>query len=77
MSENRPGGTMLQDPLFIVVAIAVLIVLGILLTGIGGFAKGGDFNKKHANRIMRYRIYAQAVAVALILIFVLVRNSGG
>ena len=68
---------MLQDPLFIVVAIAVLIVLGILLTGIGGFAKGGDFNKKHANRIMRYRIYAQAVAVVLILVFVLVRGSGG
>ena len=65
-----------QDPLFIIVAIAVLIVLGILLTGIGGFAKGGDFNKKHANRIMRYRIYAQAVAVVLILIFVLVRRGG-
>ena len=68
---------MFQDPLFIVVAIAVLVVLGILLTGIGGFAKGGDFNKKHANRIMRYRIYAQFVAVVLILIFVLVRGSGG
>lgn len=67
---------MLYDPLFIVVAIAVLIVLGILLTGIGGFAKGGDFNKKHANRIMRYRIYAQAVAIVLILIFVLVRRGG-
>ncbi|QMU59470.1 MAG: twin transmembrane helix small protein [Boseongicola sp.] len=68
---------MLEDPLFIVVAIAVLIVLGILLTGVGGFAKGGDFNKKHANRIMRYRIYAQFVAVVLIMIFVLVRGSGG
>lgn len=68
---------MFQDPLFIVVAIAVLVVLGILLTGIGGFAKGGDFNRKHANRIMRYRIYAQFVAVVLILIFVLVRGSGG
>lgn len=68
---------MLSDPLFVVVAIAVLIVLGILLTGIGGFAKGGDFNKKHANKIMRYRIYAQAVAVVLILVFVLVRGSGG
>jgi len=68
---------MFQDPLFIVVAIAVLVVLGILLTGIGGFAKGGDFNRKHANRIMRYRIYAQFVAVVLILIFVLVRRSGG
>ena len=68
---------MLSDPLFILVAIAVLIVLFVLLTGIGGFAKGGDFNRKHANRIMRYRIYAQAVAIVLILIFVLVRRSGG
>jgi len=68
---------MLRDPLFIVVAIAVLIVLGILLTGIGGFAKGGDFNKKHANRIMRYRIYAQFFAVVLILVFVWIRGSEG
>jgi len=66
---------MLNDPLFILVAIAVLIVLGILLTGIGGFAKGGDFNKKHANRIMRYRIYAQFIAVVLILAFVLIRGG--
>lgn len=67
---------MLNDPLFILVAIACLIVLGILLTGVGGFAKGGDFNKKHANKIMRWRIYAQAVAIVLILIFVLVRGEG-
>lgn len=67
---------MFQDPLFIVVAIAVLIVAGILLTGIGGFAKGGDFNKKHANRIMRYRIYAQAVAIVLILLFVWIQRGG-
>jgi heme/copper-type cytochrome/quinol oxidase subunit 3 len=65
-----------RDPLFIIVAIACLVVLGILLTGIGGFAKGGDFNRKHANRIMRYRIYAQFVAVVLILIFVLIRRGG-
>ena len=38
-----------------------------VMGGIGGFAKGGDFNRKHANRIMRYRIYAQFVAVLLIL----------
>ena len=65
-----------KDPLFIVVAIACLVVLGILLTGIGGFAKGGDFNRKHANRIMRYRIYAQFIAVVLILLFVLIRRGG-
>ena len=66
---------MLNDPLFIVAALAVLLVLGILLTGIGGFAKGGDFNKKHANRIMRYRIYAQFGAVILILLFVALRGG--
>jgi hypothetical protein len=68
---------MANDPLFIIAAIAVLGVLVILMIGIGGFARGGDFNKKHANRIMRYRIYAQAVAVALILLFVTVRRYMG
>jgi hypothetical protein len=68
---------MIDDPLFIVAAVAVLGVLVILMIGIGGYARGGDFNKKHANRIMRYRIYAQAVAVGLILLFVAVRGVIG
>lgn len=68
---------MANDPLFLIVAGACLAVLIILLIGIGGFAKGGDFNRKHANRLMRYRIYAQAIAVALILAFVFIRRLGG
>lgn len=68
---------MFNDPLFLVVAFACLAVLVILMIGIGGFAKGGDFNRKHANRIMRYRIIAQAVAVGLILLFVLWRGAAG
>ncbi len=47
------------------------------MIGIGGFAKGGDFNKKHANRLMRYRIYAQALAVLLIVGFAYIRSKGG
>lgn len=68
---------MINDPLFIVAALACFGVLVILMIGIGGFAKGGDFNRKHANRIMRYRIIAQAVAVALILAFVAIRGQLG
>ena len=66
---------MTRDPLFIVATLACLVVLAVLMTGIGGFAKGGDFNRKHANRIMRYRIIAQACAVGLILLFVFLRGG--
>ncbi|WP_096784555.1 twin transmembrane helix small protein [Rhodobacter sp. CZR27] len=67
---------MLQDPLTVIVALAVGGVLVILAIGIGGFARGGDFNRKHGNRLMRWRIIAQAVAIALILLIVAVRQSG-
>lgn len=67
---------MTRDPLFLLVVLAVLIVLGILLAGIGTFGKGGDFNRRHANRIMRWRVAAQFVAVALILLYVWLRGRG-
>ncbi|WP_299355910.1 twin transmembrane helix small protein [uncultured Shimia sp.] len=70
----NPSG-LASDPLFWVVAVATLGVAAILMVGIGGFAKGGDFNRKHANRLMRWRIAAQAVAVALILLFVWLRSG--
>lgn len=66
---------MWQDPLFILVAIAVLVVAAILLTGIGVFGRGGEVNRKYANKIMRARIIAQAVAIALILVFVWLRRG--
>jgi hypothetical protein len=68
---------MADDPLFWLIAVAVLIVLGILMLGIGSFGKGGDWNRKNANKIMRWRIGAQFVAVVLILLFVYLRGEGG
>ncbi len=68
---------LLKDPLFIVAALASFGVLIILMIGIGGFAKGGEFNRKHANRLMRYRIAAQALAVILIVAFAYIRSRGG
>ncbi|MDP5086330.1 MAG: twin transmembrane helix small protein [Yoonia sp.] len=67
---------MADEPLFWLMAVAVLAVLGILMLGIGSFGKGGEFNRKNANKIMRWRIGAQAVAVALILLFVYLRGNG-
>lgn len=65
---------MLNDPLFLLVALAVAAVAAILLYGIGGFAVGSDGKK--ANKIMQLRILAQFLAVVLILLFVLLRRGG-
>lgn len=62
--------------LLIIAAIACFVVLGILLFGVGAFAKGGDFNRKYANKIMQARLAAQAVAVVLILIAVAALRGG-
>lgn len=59
-----------QSPLFWIVVLACLAVAGVLMLGVGGFARGGEFNKKYANKIMRLRILLQFIAVLLILLFV-------
>lgn len=64
-----------NDPLFIVILIALLAVVAILAVGIGGFGIGGSFNARNGNRMMRWRIIAQAVAIALILLFIWLREG--
>lgn len=68
---------MINDPLFILIVIACLIVLGVLGTGLGGFGKGSGWAHQNANRLMRWRIGAQFVAVVLIVIYFLLRGNGG
>lgn len=65
-----------DDPLFVLVVIAMATVAIILMIGIGGFGRGGEFNRKYANKLMRLRILAQFVAVILILFFVLIVRGG-
>jgi uncharacterized membrane protein HdeD (DUF308 family) len=67
---------MFSDPLVIFATIACLVVLGILLFGIGTFAKGGEFNKRNANKIMRWRLGAQFIAVVVIAGFAWLRSRG-
>lgn len=68
---------MMSDPLAILIAVALLGTVAILALGIGSFGKGGEFNRKHSNRLMRYRLAAQFVAVVLVVLFVWLRGQGG
>ena len=66
----------MQDkPLFYLLVICCLAVVVILAIGIGGFARGGEFNRKHGNRMMRWRLIAQAIAIAIFLLYLWVRGS--
>ncbi|MFK7763389.1 MAG: twin transmembrane helix small protein [Roseobacter sp.] len=67
----------MADPFFILAVIACLAVVVVLALGLGGFAGGGAFNKKNSNKLMRYRLAAQFVAVIFIVLFVIFRNQGG
>ncbi len=53
-----------------ILTIAIWIILGlivvVLVTGIFNMLKGGDFNRKHSNRLMRWRVILQGVAVILL-----------
>ena len=56
------------------IALAVTTGAG-LATGIGGFARGGEFNRRNGNRLMRWRIIAQAVAIAVFLFYLWMRSG--
>jgi len=64
-----------EDPLFIIIIIAVAIVAIILTFGLGGFAGGGEFNKRNSNKLMRLRLIAQFIAVLLIVGYVWLRGG--
>ena len=60
---------------FYLAAAACLVTLGVLMFGIGGFGTG-KMSPRTSNRVMRYRIIAQAVAVALLLAMVWLAKQG-
>jgi hypothetical protein len=57
------------------IGLSLLAVLGTLLFGLGTMAKGGEFNKRHGNRVMRWRVILQAVTIILFVAYFLLTRS--
>ena len=53
------------------VIFAMLATLGVLVVGIAGMARGGDFNRRHANKLMRARVVLQGVALLFFAVLIL------
>jgi|GEM_PF-59609 len=56
---------------FVTMILAMLITLGVLFTGLFSMARGGEFNRKYSNKLMRYRIVAQGIALLLFALAIL------
>ena len=52
---------------YLLIPISLLAVLAVLGTGIYDMFKGGDFNKKYSNKLMRLRITLQFIAIVIIM----------
>lgn len=61
----------------VILAASLAIVAGILGWGVLTMARGGEYNVKNSNRIMRYRIVFQALALIVILGLMWWRRIGG
>ena len=59
----------------IALAIAMLSVVGVLFMGIYSMGRGGEFNHKYGNLLMRWRIILQLAAVGVMLLIFYV-NQG-
>ena len=57
-----------QSIVFVCILIILIAVLVVLAIGIISMLKGGSFNKKWGNKLMRARVALQALAVILILL---------
>ena len=58
--------------LFAAMGLTVLV----LFAGLFSMARGGEFNRKYGNRLMRLRVLFQAIAIAILAIVLYFANFG-
>lgn len=66
----------MSNILTILLFVAMGITLIVLFTGLISMARGGEFNRKNSNRLMRLRVLFQGIAVLLFILVLFVFRPG-
>ena len=53
---------------FVIALIFAVATLVVLLIGVVGLGSGGAFNQRNSNKLMRYRVICQGLAVASLVV---------
>ena len=57
-------------------ALTLEAIVIVLLAGVIGMARGGAFNAKYGNKLMRARVILQGLAIVLFLLLFVTANRG-
>lgn len=60
---------------FTAMLVAMFLTLAVLATGIISMIKGGEFNAKYGNKLMRMRVMMQGIAIALFALAIMADKS--
>jgi hypothetical protein len=60
----------MSETVFTLLILVMAAVLGVLFVGLFSMARGGEFNRKYGNLLMRLRVTFQAVAIGLFLLLI-------
>ena len=55
----------------VLLIIAMLMTLGVLFAGLITMARGPEYSRKYGNKLMRWRIIMQGIAILIFLLAVL------
>ena len=61
--------TVLLDVLPYLIGLALVAVVVTLFTGLISMTKGGEFNARYGNKLMRLRVILQGVTIALLMLY--------
>ncbi len=67
----------MQTFLLILIAIAALATLYVLVKGVIGMASGKDITGVRSQALMRKRVMLQAVAIILVILFLMMARGSG
>ena len=55
----------------ILMIVAMMATLGVVIVGVISMARGGTFNQRNANKLMRLRVALQATALVFFIVVLL------
>ena len=61
--------------LFTLMILAMVAVVAVLFWGLFSMARGGAYNQRNANKLMRWRVALQGVAILLFVLFMLLYHQ--